>query len=190
MRNPIDLVAGATAEQFEQAMRVALHDDGIDALLAIFVPPLVTRRRRCRPRDRERRPTSAGDKPVVACFLGRAGVPAGTRGGDGGSRRTIPSFAFPEAAAHALGRVAELADWRRRPVGESPGVRRRRPAPGAARSSPARSTPHPDGAWLDQRDAARAARVLRHPGRRVLGRDRAPTSAVAAAERARISRSR
>ena len=43
VRNPIDLVAGATAEQFEQALRLALLDDGIDALLAIFVPPLVTR---------------------------------------------------------------------------------------------------------------------------------------------------
>src|SRR5580765_7175643 len=43
VRNPIELVAGATAEQFEHALRSALQDDSIDALLAIFVPPLVTR---------------------------------------------------------------------------------------------------------------------------------------------------
>ena len=76
VRNPIDLVAGATAEQFEQALRVALQDDGIDALLAIFVPPLVTRAQ-----DVARAIASAsevaGDKPVVACFLGKAGVPRG-----------------------------------------------------------------------------------------------------------------
>ena len=36
------------------------------------------------------------------------------------SGRTIPSFAFPESAAHALGRVADLADWRRRPTGAVP----------------------------------------------------------------------
>jgi acetate---CoA ligase (ADP-forming) len=30
----------------------------------------------------------------------------------------IPSFAFPEAAARALGRVADYARWRRRPLGD------------------------------------------------------------------------
>jgi len=41
--NPIDLVAAATPEQYERALRIVLADPGIDALLALFVPPLVTR---------------------------------------------------------------------------------------------------------------------------------------------------
>ena len=149
VRNPIDLVAGATAEQFEQALRLALLDDGIDALLAIFVPPLVTRSEDVA-RAIASAAAAAGPKPVLACFLGRAGVPPELRGE--GERRTVPSFAFPEAAAHALGRVAGLADWRRRPVGQVPEFADVDLA-GAHAIVDRALHANPDGGWLDQRDA-------------------------------------
>jgi acyl-CoA synthetase (NDP forming) len=94
---------------------------------------------------------AAGDKPVVACFLGKAGVPEELRGDS--NRRTIPSFAFPEAAAHALGRVAGLADWRRRPAGNIP-VFDDTDAPGARAIVTAALEQHPDGTWLDPHDAS------------------------------------
>ena len=59
-----------------------------------------------------------GPKPVVASFLGQDGVPPELRGDD--ERRTVPSFAFPEAAARALGRLADLSDWRGQAVGTEP----------------------------------------------------------------------
>jgi acetyl coenzyme A synthetase (ADP forming)-like protein len=149
VRNPIDLVAGATAEQFEHALRLVLQDDGIDALLAIFVPPLVTRAEDVA-RAIASASDAAGEKPVVACFLGKVGVPDELRGV--GERRTIPSFAFPEAAAHALGRVAGLADWRRRPVGTVP-VFDDIDLTGARAIVAETLTAEPDGAWLDQRKA-------------------------------------
>ncbi len=117
VRNPIDLVAAATAGDYERALRVVLADDTIDAALVIFAPPLVTRAvdvaRAIAAAARD-----AGPKPVIACFLGREGVPDELRGDE--EHRTIPSFAFPEAAAHALGRAADLAEWRRQPVGDVP----------------------------------------------------------------------
>jgi acetyl coenzyme A synthetase (ADP forming)-like protein len=116
VRNPVDLVAGASADIFEQAMRVVLADDAVDAALAIFVPPLVTEAS-----DVARAIANAAratEKTVLACFLGRDGVPDELRGDDGA--RAVPSFAFPEAAAHALGRAANLADWRARPIGTVP----------------------------------------------------------------------
>ena len=118
VRNPIDLVASATAEQYERALRVVLADPEVDAVLAMFVPPLVTEAADVA-HAIARAAGDAGAKPVVACFLGRAGVPDALRGGS--DSRTVPSFAFPEAAAHALARAAELADWRRRPPGTLPG---------------------------------------------------------------------
>jgi acetate---CoA ligase (ADP-forming) len=156
VRNPIDLIAGATAEQFGDAMRTALLDDGIDALLAIFVPPLVTRAEDVA-RTIAAAAEAAADKPVVACFLGRVGVPAGLRGDE--HHRTIPSFAFPEAAAHALGRVADLADWRRRPVGNVPTFAdvdldgARAIVAAALRAAAERGAADDAGTWLDQRDA-------------------------------------
>ncbi|MDQ1479293.1 MAG: hypothetical protein QOI44_154, partial [Actinomycetota bacterium] len=178
VRNPIDLVAGATADQFEQALRVVIDDEGIDALLAIFVPPLVTRAEDVA-RAIANAAEVAGDKPVVACFLGKAGVPAELRGV--GGRRTVPSFAFPEAAAHALGRVAGLADWRRRPVGDVPvfdDVDLER-----ARSIAAETLAvEPDGAWLDQRAAGSLLECFGVPvvGFSVVGN---ASSAVVAAEK-------
>ena len=177
VRNPIDLVAGATAGQFEQALRLVLQDDGIDALLAIFVPPLVTRAEDVA-RAIAKAAETAGEKPVVACFLGKAGVPAELRGVDG--RRTIPSFAFPEAAAHALGRVAGLADWRRRPVGDVP-VFDDIDLVGARAIVAATLHADPDGAWLDQRAAGALLGCFGIPvvGFSVVAD---PESAVAAAE--------
>lgn len=123
VRNPVDLVAAAAAEQFERAMRAVLADDAIDAVLVIFVPPLVTR-----PEDvAEAMARAAGEstaaKPVIACFLGLGTVPEAFKGGAG--RRAIPTFPFPESAALALGRAAELSTWRMRPEGtvpELPGI--------------------------------------------------------------------
>ena len=152
VQNPVDLVAGATAEQFEHALRISLADPSIDAVLAIFVPPLVTRADDVA-RAIATAAESARAKPVLACFLGHSGVPDLLRGGDG--RRTIPSFAFPEAAAHALGRVADLADWRRRPPGSVPNlsdidVRGARSLVSSVLSAHADA----DGVWLEPPDAA------------------------------------
>src|SRR5205823_704195 len=62
---------------------------------------------------------SAG-KPVVANFLARHGIGEALRAPDGG--RAIPSFRYPEAAALALARVADYAEWRRRPEGSYPAL--------------------------------------------------------------------
>jgi acyl-CoA synthetase (NDP forming) len=62
--------------------------------------------------------------------------------------RSIPSFAFPESAARALGRAAEHAAWRRRPEGTIPDLADvdAERARGIVAEQIARS---PDGAWLD-----------------------------------------
>jgi acetyl coenzyme A synthetase (ADP forming)-like protein len=150
IRNPIDLVASATADDFERTLRVLLADTAVDALLVIFTPPLVTRR------DDVARAiaavaTDAGEIPIVACFLGENGVPDVLRGDE--TRRTVPSFAFPEAAARALGRAADLADWRRQPDGRIPvfddiDVERAQTLVTEA------LTAHAEGTWLDPETAA------------------------------------
>jgi acetyl coenzyme A synthetase (ADP forming)-like protein len=143
--NPVDLVASADAEQYERSLRTLLADEGIDAVLVLFVPPLVTRA------EDVTRAVLAGvaeaaNKPVLACFLGRSGTVDLLPGSSAG--RLIPSFPFPEAAAAALARAAQLAEWRRRPEGRVPDL------VGldldAARGLVAdRLAHHPDGEWLD-----------------------------------------
>jgi acetyl coenzyme A synthetase (ADP forming)-like protein len=117
VRNPVDLVAEAGPEEYRRALELLLAEPCIDAVIAIYTPPLVTR-----PDEIAAALASAargaGPKPVLASFLATGGVPAALRGGDGPGR-PIPSFPFPESAAQALARAASYAEWRRRPAGRA-----------------------------------------------------------------------
>jgi acetyl coenzyme A synthetase (ADP forming)-like protein len=146
VRNPIDLVASATATTYERALRTVLQDDQIDAVIVIFVPPLVTQ-----PDDVARAiraaAGAAGPKPIVACFLGRHGIPDALRCTQP-DERSIPSFAFPESAAAALGHAAGYGSWRRRPEGavsDFPDM----DAEQARAIVGDRVGVSPDGVWLD-----------------------------------------
>jgi acetyl coenzyme A synthetase (ADP forming)-like protein len=145
VHNPIDLVAGATADDFGRALRVVLDGNDADALVVIFTPPLVTRADDVAAAI-ARAAADAGETPIVACFLGRTGSPPELCAA--GARRTIPSFAFPEDAVRALGRGAELAAWRSKPAGVVPelddvDVEAARTAIATALAA------RPEGGWLD-----------------------------------------
>ncbi|MGO9876993.1 MAG: GNAT family N-acetyltransferase [Acidimicrobiia bacterium] len=177
--NPIDLGASATPEQFAGALSTVLDDEEVDAVIVIYAPPVVTDAGAVARAVAETVAGAASAKPVAACFLGRLDVAEELRG-DGGSRRTIPTFAFPEAAARALGRVAELSAWRRRPAGKVPeldGV-----DIDAARDVIARRVQADGrGSWLDQSECDQVLRAVGIPvveARRV----QHATGAVAAAE--------
>ncbi|TML87413.1 MAG: GNAT family N-acetyltransferase [Actinobacteria bacterium] len=146
VRNPVDLVASASAADYGRAVRTVLADSGVDAVVVIFIPPLVTRA------DDVARAVSeaaaGSDKPVLANFLAMQGTPEPLSLGP----RPIPSFAYPEAAANALARVVDHAAWLRRPEGALPdleGVDGR-----AARILvDTVLDERPDGTWLDPASA-------------------------------------
>lgn len=178
--NPVDLVASASAEVYERAVRTVLDDPGIDALVVIFVPPLVTRADEVAAAI-DAGAADAGDKPVVACFLGRQGV--ATEAGDAVDQgRRIPSYAFPESAAAALARAAAHAEWLRRPAGSVPAIggidveRARTLVTDALRG-------HPDGLWLDPDVAMELCSCFGIPNARL---ERAGTADDAAAVAAKL----
>jgi acetyl coenzyme A synthetase (ADP forming)-like protein len=154
VRNPVDLIASASAEQYEQAMNVVLADESVDAVLVHFVPPLVTRAEDVAAAIRRAaQAASARDTPIVACFLGHDGIPEGLRESTTG--RAVPSYAFPEAAARALGHAAALSEWRARPTGSVPSLEGidESAARVIVNAALARSTT-PDGVWLAPTDAS------------------------------------
>jgi acetyl coenzyme A synthetase (ADP forming)-like protein len=120
-RNPVDMIASATAESYQRAVRLVLLDPNIDALLAIFVPPIVTHAVEvARAIVAGAALGASGDghagiaKPVMTCFMGSHGQLEELRSlGEG----NIPSYAFPESAAMALARVVRYAKWRATPEG-------------------------------------------------------------------------
>jgi len=118
---PVDIGTQAGPEDFRAALQAAIDDDGVDAVVAVFLPPLL---RGEQPFGRVLREVSAGSvKPLVANFLSSEGIPdeLAIRGEDGmPARGSVPSFSTPERAVIALAKVAEYARWRRRPVGVVP----------------------------------------------------------------------
>jgi acetyl coenzyme A synthetase (ADP forming)-like protein len=140
--NPVDLVASATPDTYEQALRIVLADDGVDAAIVIATRTFAA------PPDAVaaavRRVAGEATKPLVGCFLA-ADVPQLL--GDEASARRVPVFETPEPAARALGRAATYRAWRQRPPGrvvDLPGLDLT-----AARSViDAFLEATPDGGWL------------------------------------------
>ncbi len=170
VRNPIDLVAAATPDEFARALRIVLDDDDVDAVIVIYAPPVVTDAAAIAQSVADAAAAAATAKPIAACFLGRLDVADQLRGdpwiADGEApserserRRTIPTFSFPEATARALGRAARLSAWRERPVGTLPelgDVDYER----AHELIASRLAQDHDGTWLDEPDAAALLRCF------------------------------
>ena len=111
VRNPVDMVASASAEDFERALAVVLADDAIDAIVTVFVPALATGSGEVAAAVSRAARTS--DKPIVANFLGMSEPPP-----ELGGYPSVPSFCFPEAAVRALARACDYGDWGRRDAGD------------------------------------------------------------------------
>lgn len=100
LANPVDLLGSATAADYEAVLPLVLADRHVDAVIVLFVPPVVARADEVAAAiDR----AADGSKPVVPVVMGAPGT-----------------FAYPESAAAALGHAAARADWLRRPAGSVP----------------------------------------------------------------------
>ena len=113
--NPVDMLGSATAASYEQALPVVLADPHVDAALALFVPAVTATAEQVASAIDAAARSAASGKPVLAVVMSSEGVPAALRAGSAAA-----AFAYPESAARALGRVAERAEWLRRPLGSVP----------------------------------------------------------------------
>jgi acetyl coenzyme A synthetase (ADP forming)-like protein len=112
LKNPVDMIASASPQQFEETIRLLLADSAIDAILVLYVPPLVTA-----PQDVAmaiRRAATGATKPIATCLLGSEGV---AEARDTLRAARVPVYAFPEGAVIALARAAAHGRWLARPEG-------------------------------------------------------------------------
>ncbi len=144
------LGAEATAEDFEDALDGAIDDDDVDAVIAVYIPPL-----NVSGEDVANVLAAVGeqsDKPLVSSFLGAEGVPELLRvpdvAGHTAGRGSVPSYPAVEAAVRALARVVEYAVWLRHPGEEHELVASSRVAEGK-RLVNETLMHHPDGKDLD-----------------------------------------
>ena len=110
--NPVDMIASATPEQVERAMRIIVADPGIDAVIASYVPlgleaPVIA--------AAINRGAEGCGKPILAVLMSKRGLPQGMAEL---SDTPIPAYRFPESAARALGAMWRYRQWLDRPVAE------------------------------------------------------------------------
>jgi acetyltransferase len=112
--NPVDALAAASAADYDAAIRLMLADPGVDGLLVIFAPPIMSDADAVGRTIAEACRAAGSSKPVVACFM--------TRSSSLGEGRRwlreagIPTYLFPEAAAKALAALVDHGRARSRPA--------------------------------------------------------------------------
>lgn len=111
--NPVDLGAGADPEAFAEAIAALGGSGEVDALVAVFAATGVS--------DVDGSLAAVADAldalpalPAAAVVMGLNEPPTAL------GARKVPVFAFPETAVAALGRAADYAAWRARPLGSRP----------------------------------------------------------------------
>jgi acyl-CoA synthetase (NDP forming) len=120
VRQTVALGAGATGEDFEEALDAAIDDPEVDSVVAVFIPPLNTTG--VEVANVLAAVGEQSEKPLVSTFLATEGVPELLRvpdvAGNTAGRGSVPSYSAPEAAVRALARMVEYATWLSKPEGE------------------------------------------------------------------------
>lgn len=114
VKNPVDMIAAASARQYEQTIAIVGADPNIDAVVAVYVPPLVTTTEEIAAAVARGAGAVPREKPVVTVFLACKGAPPILASGPRGA---LPSYAFPENAARALSAAFKYHRWRTRARG-------------------------------------------------------------------------
>ena len=113
LRNPVDMLAAATAGQYVESLRILLDDPGVDSVMVILPPPPME---------------SAGGvaraiipiilaatKPVVIALMGERMIQEAV---EYFRAARVPEYRFPERAAPALAVLTERAEKVRAAAGE------------------------------------------------------------------------
>ena len=102
--NPVDMIASASAEDYRRSIEAMAADASVDAVVAIFIPPLVTQARDVAEAVRAAaEATRAAGKPLLAVWMAQDDAALATlAGGVGG----VPAYGTPEEAVRALAHAA------------------------------------------------------------------------------------
>jgi acyl-CoA synthetase (NDP forming)/GNAT superfamily N-acetyltransferase len=171
LANPIDLGPSGGPDDYRACLEALCDEPGFDAVLVIFIPPLITPSAAVADTMGEvlaARPDMS--RPVAAVFLDASAsmesIPAGTR--------SVPVYPFPEGAVAALAAAARYGTWRAEPAGRVVNVR-------VDRAALDRVVTSSSGGWLPAEAAAAllgAAGIEVQPSRTVRSADQAATAAA------------
>lgn len=106
-QNPVDLLASAGPNEFRQALEVIMNDSNVDAIITIFVPPLMVNTLEvAREIDKF---AKLHKKPILGVMMGKNELI------ESGIHYSFPIYDFPESAAKALMAMTEYSIWKNKP---------------------------------------------------------------------------
>jgi acetate---CoA ligase (ADP-forming) len=113
--NPIDMIATASADDYRRTLQTLVDADACDAIIAIFVPALVTTAASVAAAIRDFAQANP-EVTTASVFMVSDGVPPELCS----EQVRVPGFEFPEDAARAVALAARHSRWRARDVGSLP----------------------------------------------------------------------
>ncbi|RME88038.1 MAG: CoA-binding protein, partial [Anaerolineae bacterium] len=153
LRNPVDMLASATASQYAHSLGLLLGDPGVDGVLVVLPPP---------PMYPAENAVEAmlpvirkSEKPVVVALMGSTQI---ERAAEVLRAAHVPDYRFPERAASALARLAERAEF----LDKAPAEAESPPEPDL-RAARALLAGAPSGSLLDPEQSDRLMRACGIP---------------------------
>jgi acetyl coenzyme A synthetase (ADP forming)-like protein len=128
LNNPVDMIAAAPGESYRKALKILAEWDGIDAIIILYVPVLVTNSEEIAAGIRQTALELDGSVPLLSVFLSSKGTPDTLKT----AGLSIPSYPFPEDAARALAHAVRYGVWAETPEGVVPQYKDTRTAEGKA----------------------------------------------------------
>ena len=159
--NPLEFTFSFSADLYAKALETVLAAPEVDALIAIHTPldgdGSVAMLGAIRQGTAAGRAAGGSGKPVLACLVAQDDTEAPlTLVGEG-----IPTYAFPESAARALGKVAAYAEWRGGPHGVIPDFEDIEP--GRARAACRKAIEERGAGWLTAGETRAVLGAMRLP---------------------------
>jgi acetyltransferase len=113
--NPVDMLGHSAGEDYARSMKLLLADDAVDAVIALYVPPVMHDPVEVAHRIFD---AAAGSEKTVLCVLmARDDVIRAVKDRGGPS---LPVYEYPESAVHALAAMARYREMRDRDPGRVP----------------------------------------------------------------------
>jgi acetyl coenzyme A synthetase (ADP forming)-like protein len=116
LNNPVDMIAAAPGESYRDALKILAEWDGIDAVIILYVPVLVTNSEEIAAGIRAAALEIERPVPMLSVFLSSKGTPDSLKTGG----LSMPSYPFPEDAARALAHAVRYGIWAETPEGVVP----------------------------------------------------------------------
>ncbi len=113
--NPLDMIAGANDQTYKRSLEIILADEGVDAVLVIFVHPVYVDALKIASAVIETSQKQNG-KPILCCFMGKKDEFSGI---EELQKAGIPTYLFPESAVMALAAMEKYNRIRSKPEGKA-----------------------------------------------------------------------